>query len=92
MIYLASPYSDPDPIVREKRFAAACLAAASLIGSGEAVFSPIVHGHPLVHYGLPADWAFCNSSSAEIGEVIVVTSTGNHQRSTPARTREFPTG
>ncbi len=26
--------------------------------SGEAVFSPIVPGHPLVHYGLPADWSF----------------------------------
>jgi hypothetical protein len=55
MIYLASPYSHPDPAVREQRFQAACRAVADLICSGQAVFSPIVHSHRL---GLPTDWAF----------------------------------
>ena len=31
MIYLASPYLDPDPLVRRERFRAACQAAAKLI-------------------------------------------------------------
>jgi hypothetical protein len=31
MIYLASPYSHPDPLVRKARFDAACRATADLI-------------------------------------------------------------
>lgn len=58
MIYLASPYSHPDPLVREARFDAACRATADMIRAGRPVFSPIVHGHPLVRFGLPTDWAF----------------------------------
>jgi len=58
MIYLASPYSHPDPLVREARFDAACRATADLVHAGQVVFSPIVHGHPLVRFGLPTDWAF----------------------------------
>jgi hypothetical protein len=58
MIYIASPYSHPDPLVREARFDAACRATADLFLAGRAVFSPIVHGHPLVRFGLPTDWAF----------------------------------
>jgi Domain of unknown function (DUF1937) len=58
MIYLASPYSHPNPMVRETRFEAACRTTARLIQAGQTVFSPIVHGHPLVHYGLPTDWSF----------------------------------
>ena len=58
MIYVASPYSHPDPAVREARFRAACRATAALVQSGQAVFSPIVHGHQLTAHGLPADWKF----------------------------------
>jgi len=58
MIYLASPYSHPDAAVREQRFRAACRATAQLIEASHAVFSPIVHGHLLVAYGLRADWLF----------------------------------
>ena len=58
MIYLASPYSHPDSGVREQRFHQACYAAAQLLASGLTVFSPIVHGHPLVAHGLPTDWPF----------------------------------
>jgi Domain of unknown function (DUF1937) len=58
MIYLASPYTHPDPQVRKVRFDAACRATAQLIRAGQAVFSPIVHGHPLVRFGLPTDWSF----------------------------------
>ena len=58
MIYLASPYSHPDPAVRERRFRAACSAAAFLLQAGHAVFSPIAHGHVLAEHGLPTDWSF----------------------------------
>jgi nucleoside 2-deoxyribosyltransferase len=58
MIYLASPYSHPDPAVREERFHAACHAVAALLLAGEPAISPIAHSHPLVELGLPADWTF----------------------------------
>ena len=58
MIYLAGPYSHPDALVREARFDAACRATADLVHAGRVVFSPIVHGHPLVRFGLPTDWSF----------------------------------
>ena len=57
MIYLASPYSHLDPRVREHRFRAACQAAASMLRDGHVVFSPIVHSHPLVAFGLPTAWS-----------------------------------
>ena len=59
-VYLACPYSDPDPAVREARFHAANAAAGKLIHRGALVFSPISHTHPIVmaHGGLPLDWTF----------------------------------
>ena len=65
MIYLASPYSHPDPMVREARFDAACRATADSVRAGQVMFSPIVHGHPLVRFGLPTDWAFWRRFDAE---------------------------
>lgn len=44
-VYLASPYSDYDPIVREQRYQAAIAAAAKLMLDGNIVFSPVAHGH-----------------------------------------------
>jgi Domain of unknown function (DUF1937) len=58
MIYLASPYSHPDPAVREARFRAACQSVVALLRAGKVVFAPIVHCHPLVEYGLPTAWDF----------------------------------
>ena len=58
MIYQISPYSDSDPAVREQRFQAACAFAARLLLEGRLVYSPVVHGHPLVQHGLPVDWSF----------------------------------
>lgn len=54
LIYLASPYSHPDPAVREGRFHEACKMAAVLMREGYLVFSPIAHSHPLAAgWGLP---------------------------------------
>lgn len=56
MIYLASPYSSTDPAVREHRYHQACRAVVHLLRNQSVVFSPVVHMHPLVAYGLPIDW------------------------------------
>ena len=58
LIYLASPYSHPDPAVRQQRYEQACEATAALIRQGYLVYSPIVHSHPLVSHGLPTDWGY----------------------------------
>lgn len=48
LIYLASPYSDPDPIIMEARRVAACRTAAFLIAQGVAVISPIAHNTAII--------------------------------------------
>jgi len=58
MIYLASPYSHPDPAVREARFHAVCREAARLTKEGYTVFSPIAHSHCICQHGLPLEWIF----------------------------------
>ena len=47
IVYLACPYTDPDPAIRETRFHAANEAAAALIRKGRIVYSPITMTHPL---------------------------------------------
>jgi hypothetical protein len=58
LLYLCSPYTSPDPAIRQARFEAACLATAELMHSGRHVYSPIVASHPLCKHGLPVDWQF----------------------------------
>lgn len=53
MIYLASPYTDKDPLVMKWRFEKACVAAARLMERGEVVFSPIAHSHPIAQHMKP---------------------------------------
>mgnify|MGYP000004507069 FL=1 len=50
LTYLASPYTNPDPQVRERRFVEAYRAASALMARGEAVFCPIAHSHPIDLY------------------------------------------
>jgi hypothetical protein len=47
VIYLACPYTDPDPAIRKARFEAATAVAAELIRSGHIVYSPITMTHPI---------------------------------------------
>jgi hypothetical protein len=47
LIYLASPYSDPCPAVREDRFLHICSVAAKLMRAGYFVLSPIAHCHAI---------------------------------------------
>jgi nucleoside 2-deoxyribosyltransferase len=58
LVYMASPYSNALPSVREERFKDACRAAAWFMGKGVQVFSPIAHTHPIAEFGLPKGWDF----------------------------------
>jgi len=60
MIYLATPYSHPDPAVRQSRFEAANHMTAALIEAGYVVFSPISHSHVIAPYLVreSTDWDF----------------------------------
>ena len=59
IVYLATPYSHPNPIVRNERFLAANKTAAELLQHGIHVFSPISHTHPIALAGnLPTHWEF----------------------------------
>lgn len=59
LVYLASPYSHPDPAVVEARFEAVCRAAGRLMADGVLVYSPIAHTHPIaVRSALPTGWTY----------------------------------
>jgi hypothetical protein len=58
-VYLACPYSAPDPYTKEDRFISVTKAASHLMSCGFIVYSPITHCHPMeVHGGLPQGWKF----------------------------------
>lgn len=58
-IYLASPYSHPDPFVREERYLRAMRACIYFLRTEQHVYSPIVHCHELAKIGaLPTDSDF----------------------------------
>ena len=59
LYYLATPYSHPEPKMREARFIMACLVAGELMDHGLHVFSPISHSHPIAcQWNLPKGWDF----------------------------------
>ena len=47
MIYLASPYSHPDPSIQDLRFRQACITGGEMIKRGFHVISPIAHSVPI---------------------------------------------
>lgn len=47
LVYLASPYSHPDPAVREQRYKVACRVAGDLMKKGKRIFAPIPHSHAI---------------------------------------------
>lgn len=59
LIYLASPYWDPQPSVRAARYEKVKDKTAELIRSGSCVFSPIVYSHPMsLEYSFPERRSF----------------------------------
>jgi hypothetical protein len=59
LIYLASPYTHPDPAVQQLRFEHVCQIAGALMRKGHLIFSPIAHTHPIaMRSDLPKGWDF----------------------------------
>lgn len=59
MIYLASPYSHPEPLVMKTRFLLAEQTTALYTKKGAHVYSPIVHYHEMAaKYKFPTDFEF----------------------------------
>jgi hypothetical protein len=59
MLYLASPYSHPDPLEMEYRYEQACKVTAHFLRLSFVVYSPIVHCHQLAkEFSLPTDFLF----------------------------------
>lgn len=58
-IYLGSPYTHPDPEVRQKRYLEAAKAVVHMLSLDYTVYSPIVHFHYLaMEFNLPKDYPF----------------------------------
>ena len=49
-IYLAAPYSHPDPEIRQRRTIMADHVAAKIMQQGYVVFSPLSHSHRIAHH------------------------------------------
>ena len=59
LVYLATPYSHPNPDVRESRYDLATEIAAYFSRLGHIIFSPITHSHPMaVNHDMPGSWDF----------------------------------
>ena len=81
LIYLASPYSHPDPTVMLERFDTICLVAARLMRDGVHLYSPIAHIHSIALKGdLPKGWDFWEQYDRKLlaacGELWVCTMDG----------------
>jgi Domain of unknown function (DUF1937) len=59
MIYLASPYTSPDPKIVEQRYDQTVLVMSQLLRQGVKIYSPIVHCHVIsTRHNLPTDYKF----------------------------------
>lgn len=66
-IYVASPYSDPDPDVRADRYFRVLKHTAELIAEGRPAYSPIVHFHDMaIRHDLPYDFHFWKRVNASM--------------------------
>jgi len=59
LIYLASPYSNPNDNIRENNYKTISKIAAEMVSEGNVVMSPIAYGHNLLNFcDMPSDWDF----------------------------------
>jgi hypothetical protein len=56
LAYLASPYSHPDPLVKQMRLAIVNRVAAELLSQGMLIFSPLTYSVPLSQAGAHKGW------------------------------------
>lgn len=62
LVYIGSPYSNPDPAVREENFNIVSRLAARKCSNGKVAFSPITYGHTLIGFKhMPTNWEFWKS-------------------------------
>lgn len=70
LVYLASPYSDDDPEVMEKRYLAACDVVGKLAAINVMVYSPIVHWHVVAkRVQLPTSFSFWSEYDTQMMDV-----------------------
>lgn len=59
LIYIASPYTNPDSIIRIQNYLDVTKIAADLVSVGHVAISPITYGHVLAECKeMPTDWEF----------------------------------
>ena len=92
VLYVACPYTDPDPAVRQLRFEIATAVAADLIRAGHIVYSPITMTHPIdillagVSNTLGSDyWVAFDEAFMEMCSDMVVIRVDGWQRSNGIR-------
>lgn len=64
-IYLASPYTHHDPLVRKKRVQAVTAKAIELMEAGNQVFSPVAYSGGLIELGCQLDDSYWYDWSME---------------------------
>lgn len=73
-IYVASPYTSPDPAVMQSRYEQVEQYTAWLLKNGDWAYSPIVHCHPMTtKYNLPVDaeyWQQYNNAMLRGARVV----------------------
>ena len=77
LVYLAAPYTDPNPVVRQERLGQINLAAAVLMASGYLVYSPVSHGQAIATAAkLPTNWGYwgkhCETILSACSSVMVL--------------------
>jgi nucleoside 2-deoxyribosyltransferase len=68
VVYLAAPYSDPDPRVIEERMEQFCRTDSVLIKKGFSTVSPLYKHFMLKYCDLPGDWEYWRNYSLELLE------------------------
>lgn len=86
MIYLASPYSHPDPEIREARYLKTVAETARLASLRHVVYSPIVHWHVVAKYHtLPYEasfWEHQNRSMLKLATTLYILTLDGWEEST----------
>ncbi|QLH35916.1 MAG: DUF1937 family protein [Parachlamydiaceae bacterium] len=74
--YLACPYSDPDPKIKEARASIATKVTYELLRQGRFVYSPLTHNVPVDRLGIHGDWMtwkdFDHTMLKKCGRLIVL--------------------
>jgi hypothetical protein len=68
-VYLAGPYSSPEPEIRENRYRTLTTIAGALLERRITVYSPITEGHAIIRDGranLSGDWNYWQEHDTEM--------------------------